>query len=77
MTPLQTVEPPSPPVADSAEVALARTVAREEVSSLCGLVLRRLQDGFGQDDIATGERLARILGEALRDFGSTASEPGG
>lgn len=66
---------------------IARGVAREEVASLCGLVLRRLQDvtpeGLPNDPdpdlmVTVGE-LRSMFGEALADFsGHTGSgeEPG-
>jgi len=60
---------------------LARKVAREEIASLAGLVLRRLQlqaalaEGETRDLVETKE-LASIFGEALRDFGGTTTEPG-
>lgn len=56
---------------------IARAVAREELASFSGLVLRRLQDepdDAMQAPIAV--RLAGIFGEALRDFGATPDEPG-
>lgn len=66
---------------------LAREVAREEVASLAGLVLRRLQDvtpeGLPNDPdpdlMVTVGDLRSIFGEALADFsGHTGSgeEPG-
>lgn len=52
----------------------AREIAREEVASLCGMILRRLQDF---DHGAVDQRdLSRVFGEALRDFGVTELEPG-
>jgi hypothetical protein len=50
-----------------------RRVAREEIASLCGLVLRRTQDRAG---MATRVELAAIFGEALADFSQTKAEPG-
>jgi hypothetical protein len=50
----------------------ARQIAREEIASLCGLVLRRTQDKPG---MATRTEIASIFGEALRDF-TTEEEPG-
>lgn len=56
-----------------------REIARAEVASLCGLVLRRLQD------VAPGEQayphqavdaVESAFGEALRDFSATEAEPG-
>lgn len=60
-----------------------RSIAREEIASLCGLVLRRLQDHdlasrSMERNIATEvvqETLAAIFGEALRDFSATEVEP--
>lgn len=61
--------------------ALARRVAREEVASLCGLVLRRLQspaaeEGQPIEGVVILAELRIIFGEALRDFGGTEIEPG-
>ena len=59
-----------------------REIARAEVASLCGLVLRRLQEQPavvepGQlDDVTAATQIASIFGEALRDFSSETSEPG-
>ena len=61
----------------------AREIAREEIASLCGLVLRRVQDEHpsrsiernAAEDVVHGE-LARIFGELLRDFGGSDDEPG-
>lgn len=52
----------------------ARQIAREEIASLCGLVLGRL----GELDPGVVDRrdLAVIVGEALRDFGGSIDEPG-
>lgn len=52
---------------------LARRVAREEIASLCGLVLRRLQDTESPEMVVGA--LAAIFGEALRDF-TTDKGPG-
>jgi hypothetical protein len=46
---------------------IAREVAREEIASLAGLVVRRTQEEEAL--------LARIFGEALNDF-TTDAEPG-
>lgn len=54
--------------------AQMRLVAREEVASLSGLVLRRLQ-GLGPGVVDRNE-VASIFGEALRDFGGTREESG-
>lgn len=60
-----------------------RAIAREEVASLAGLVLRRLQDDRltrspqrNQVEDQIDETLSAIFGEALRDFGASSSEPG-
>jgi hypothetical protein len=62
----------------------ARRIAREEIASLCGLVLRRLQDhdtptrsferNAATDELQ--ETLNAVFGEALRDFSDTREEPG-
>lgn len=68
-----------------------RQIAREEIASLLGLMLRRVQDRetlavirdpdagdlpvARQQPIEFGD-LAAIVGEALRDFGDTTTEPG-
>lgn len=60
------------------EEPVARRIAREEVASLCGLALRRLQDlpfTATTPSLAVSE-LTSIFGEALRDFGGTSEEPG-
>ena len=55
----------------------AREIAREEIASLCGLVLRRVQEArIEHSDEHALEELAGIFGEALRDFGGTKAEPG-
>jgi len=51
-----------------------RRIAREEIASLAGLVVRRTQDETLNDE-ATADALARIFGEALNDF-TTDTEPG-
>jgi hypothetical protein len=53
----------------------ARAIARQEIASLCGLVLRRCQDTEGLYP-ETLPAVAHIFGEALRDFGGTRNEPG-
>lgn len=62
-----------------------RAIAREEIASLCGLVLRRSQDveeiarrtgTEGDAELLPGAIVASIFGEAMRDFGATTSEPG-
>lgn len=64
---------------------VARRVAREEIASLAGLVLRRLQEQHptrsfernAADDIVR-ERLSAIFAEALADFsGHTGGEAPG
>lgn len=70
--------------------AIARCAAREEIASLCGFMLRRLQ--VERDDIERVETsagverhthawhavhlLSSVWGEALRDFSQTKAEPG-
>ena len=61
---------------------IAREVAREEIASLAGLVVRRTQDltltrspEHNIADEATRDALASIFAEALNDF-TTDSEPG-
>lgn len=57
----------------------AREIAREEIASLSGLMLRRLQEmgptRSNERNMAV-EILSELFGEALRDFGGTTSEPG-
>jgi hypothetical protein len=56
-----------------------RAIAREEVASLSALVLRRLQEQGptrSPDRNMAVEVMNEVFGEALRDFGSTKSEPG-
>ena len=59
-----------------------RAIAREEIASLAGLVLRRLQEehptrSFERNmaDDAVVARLNGIFGEVLADFGGTPDEP--
>ncbi len=57
----------------------AREVAREEIASLMGFMLRRLQDhGLTRspDRNMAVSILNELFGEALRDFSATRSEPG-
>lgn len=60
----------------------ARLIAREEIASLCGLVLRRVHEAYETKDamrVAEDDALkvvASIFAEALRDFGGTSYEPG-
>lgn len=54
---------------------LARAIAREELASLSGLVLRRLQ-GVAHRSFVQVAQINEIFGEALRDFGGTEAEPG-
>ena len=72
-------------VLSSAEAAvvegLARQVAREEIASFAGLVLRRLGETTPASRTAhgrpgRGRELESIFGEVLRDFGGTGDEPG-
>ncbi len=73
------------------DMPVIERIAREQVASLCGLVLRRLQDAEAKAHVALyggpGEEmraqriilvddLERIFGEALRDFSSDTGEPG-
>lgn len=70
-----------------AVVEAIRDVARKEIASLCGFILRRLQDEHltrspirNETEAIIQARLSAIFGEALADFsGHTASgsEPGG
>lgn len=53
---------------------ISRRVAREEIASLSGMMLRRLQD-MEPPEMAV-EVLSELFGEALRDFGATGGEPG-
>ena len=58
---------------------VARKVAREEIASLAGLTLRRLQDMGPTRSMERNmqvEILAELWGEVLRDFGGTPDEPG-
>lgn len=59
-----------------------RLIAREEIASLAGLVVRRTQDltftrspEHNIGDEAARDALAGIFGEALNDF-TTPAEPG-
>lgn len=58
----------------------AREIAREEIASLAGLVLRRLGGLGSQAPDIHGERVfasvRSVFGEALRDFSQTTGEPG-
>jgi hypothetical protein len=66
-----------------AQQAEVKAIARGEIASLAGLVLRRLQEEHftrsiernAMEDVLD-ERLSEIFGEALRDFGDTKTEPG-
>ena len=63
---------------------IARAVAREEIASLCGLVLQTANEQTSTSGRVRAEARAEVLssaimsafGEALRDFGSTTTEPG-
>jgi len=57
------------------EEAAIRAIARAEIASLCGLVLRRVQD-INMHPGPLRDELAEVFGEALRDFGATEDEPG-
>lgn len=57
----------------------AREIAREEIASLMGMWLKRLSDmgptrSFERNMAV--EILSELVGEGLRDFGDTESEPG-
>lgn len=58
---------------------IARQVAREEVASLMGLWLRRLQEmgptRSPERNMAV-ELLSSLVGESLKDFGDSQAEPG-
>jgi uncharacterized protein (UPF0254 family) len=57
---------------------IAREVAREEIASLAGLVVRRTQEtdpDMGPASGVTRRAIASIFGEALNDF-TTDTEPG-
>jgi hypothetical protein len=59
---------------------IARRAARDEIASLAGLMLRRLQDmgpTRSPDRNMAVEILSELFGEVLKDFGDTDSEPGG
>lgn len=56
-----------------------REIAREEIASMAGMVLRRLQDmgpTRSPDRNMAVELASEVWGEVLRDFGATVSEPG-
>lgn len=55
--------------------AKARLIARFEIASFCGLVLRRLQDTPPGMPLAVLD-LKAIFGEALADFGGDTGQPG-
>ena len=64
------------------QIAAVRAIAREEIASLAGLVVRRTQDltltrspEHNIADEATRDALASIFAEALNDF-TTDAEPG-
>ena len=56
--------------------AQARLVAREEIASLCGLVLRRLQETRSDEPHLLEHAVVSAFAEGLRDFGGTTFEPG-
>jgi hypothetical protein len=56
-----------------------RQIAREEIASMAGLMLRRLQDTGptrSPERNMQVEILSELFGEVLRDFGGTINEPG-
>ena len=56
-----------------------REIAREEIASLAGMMLRRLQDEGPTRSFERNfavEIQTKLWGEALRDFGGTVEEPG-
>ena len=59
--------------------AMCRRIAREELASFSGLMLRRLQDlgptRSPQRNMVVS-MLNELFGEALRDFSSQTAEPG-
>lgn len=57
----------------------AREIAREEIASFAGMMLRRLQDMGPTRSMERNmqvEILNELFGEVLRDFGATKNEPG-
>lgn len=69
---------PVKPIYPGDEASLRR-IAREEIASLAGLMLRRLQDmgptRSPERNMAV-EISTELWGEVLRDFGGTDTEPG-
>jgi hypothetical protein len=55
---------------------LAREVAREEIASLAGLIMRRAQDLSGTEIQPGNTEVGMLWGEVLRDFGGTQTLPG-
>lgn len=58
---------------------IARNAAREEIASLSGMMLRRLQDMGPTRSMERNmavEILSELFGEALKDFGDSSSDPG-
>ena len=56
-----------------------REIARQEIASFSGMMLRRLQDmgpTLSFERNMAVEILSELFGEALRDFGATEAEPG-
>lgn len=56
-----------------------RKIAREEIASLSGMMLRRLQDMGPTRSMERNmavEILSELFGEALKDFGDSSSDPG-
>ncbi len=64
----------SPENDESLELAI-REIARQEIASLCGLVLRRAQDAQKGRPVGASV-VVDAFAEALRDFGGTPNELG-
>lgn len=70
---------PENSVLTAPQQAAVREIARAEVASLCGLVLRRLQDEGPTRLIEHNvlvDVLSGIFGEGLKDFSSSTGQPG-
>jgi len=75
--------PASEMTATAGVESVVRPIARQEVASLCGLVLRRLQDEHptrsAEHNVAVDAvhaELSRIFGELLAEFGGGGAGPG-